>query len=145
MKNIVVSFFMVIMSVFGFGQTIVAEITKWSFFEVDITSDYEKIISDTSKVFTQEGFGNNKFTFNLSDNTYKFYLLDNEFAKGQMTYTHKSGVYVFICKTYDRKTGNNMDLYVTVNTNVLNLNDPYVSQYYLYEKTNKTYGMISFK
>ena len=144
MKNILLIALLVFLPIIGNSQTIVAEIDKWDTFECKFTEDYQTIFSDTKLVILGHGNGRNKLTFDLGTKTYKFFFLDDEFSNGKMDYSLKDWVYLFTCKTIDRKTNEPMELFVAINTNILKSNEPYVSQFYSDVNTNKSYGMISY-
>ena len=144
MKNLLFISLLVFLPIIGNSQTIVAEIDKWDTFECKFTEDYQTIFSDTKLVILGHGNGLNKLTFDLGTKTYKFFFLDDEFSNGKMDYSLKDGVYLFTCKTIDRKTNEPMELFVAINTNILKSNEPYVSQFYSDVNTNKSYGMISY-
>jgi hypothetical protein len=144
MKNFVFSLVMLFVSFVGFGQVIIAEIDQWSTFECKFTENYDSIVGDKNLTVLGYGFGRNTLKFDLSAKTYKFFFLDDEFSSGIMDYKINNGVYIFTCKTIDRKTNEPMDLFVTVNTNNMKSNDPYVTQFYSDVNTNKSYGIISY-
>ena len=144
MKKLLFIALLVFLPIIGNSQTIVAEIDKWDTFECKFTEDYQTIFSDTKLVILGHGNGLNKLTFDLATKTYKFFFLDDEFSNGKMDYSLKDGVYLFTCKTIDRKTNEPMELFVAINTNILKSNEPYVSQFYSDVNTNKSYGMISY-
>ncbi len=129
---------------FAKSQVVEASIFKWNTFECNFTEDYFKVVSDTTRTIHSEGFGENKLTFDLSSKTYAFYFQNQKFSEGEMNYTLKNGVYIFVCKTIDNKTNEPMELYVTINTKATKPTDPYVTQYYSDIATNKSYGMISY-
>jgi len=144
MKNFILSVVLSFVSFVGFSQIIIAEINEWKTFECGFTEEYSSVISDPNIFFLGQGNGQNKLTFDLKSKTYKFFFLGIEFSNGVMEYKIEKGVYIFTCKTIDRKTNEPMDLFVTVNTNILKSNDPYVTQFYSDINTNKSYGMISY-
>ena len=144
MKNLILTIAFFVTCLTSFSQTIVAEVNSWYIFESKLTDDHNTIISDTEKKVTRYEWGDNKLTFDLKNKTYKFFFLGNEYADGKMTYELKDDVYVFICKTIDLNTNLPMDLYVTVN-NSAKSKEAYVTEYYLDDATNKTYGMICYK
>lgn len=144
MKNIVISFFMVLVSVFGFGQTVSFDVDSWYSFESKLTNDYNVIVNDDEKVLTTYAWGKNTLTFDLSNKTYKFFLQGSVYATGEINYEFKDDVYIFTCKTIDMNTNEPMEIYVIINT-IAKSNEFYVTEYYLDENTNKSYGMISYK
>lgn len=144
MKKYILSLVMLVLTSVGFSQTIVAEIDQWATFDCKFTEEYDSIVSDENKSILGYGIGRNKLTFDLKSKTYKFFFLDEEFSSGSMEYKINKGIYIFTCKTIDRKTNQSMDLFVTVNTNDLKSGDPYVTQFYSDTNTNKSYGMISY-
>jgi hypothetical protein len=144
MKTIFVIVAIILTNTVVRSQIIKAEISNWITFECGFTEDYNTIIKDTSLQVLGHGFGDNTLTFDLKQNTYKFYFLDDEFSSGTMEWKLKSGVYIFTCKTIDRKTNEAMDLFVTIDTNPSRSKEPYVSQFYSDVNTNKSYGMISY-
>jgi hypothetical protein len=121
-----------------------AKIDTWSTFECGFTEVYDSIVSNPNLTILGYGNGDNNLTFDLKKKTYKFFFLDDEFSNGVMDYKLVNGVYIFTCKTIDRKTNEPMDLFVTINTNSPKSNEPYVTQYYSDIATNKSYGMISY-
>jgi hypothetical protein len=128
----------------GNSQTVEAKIDTWSTFECGFTEVYDSIVSNPNLTILGYGNGDNNLTFDLKKKTYKFFFLDDEFSNGVMDYKLVNGVYIFTCKTIDRKTNEPMDLFVTINTNSPKSNEPYVTQYYSDIATNKSYGMISY-
>ena len=129
---------------FGKSQVIEASIFQWETFGCNFTEDYFKVISDTTRAILSEGFGENKLTFDLDANTYVFYFQNQKSSEGEMKYSLKNGVYIFVCKTIDNNTNEPMELFVTINTKATKSIDPYVTQYYSDIATNKSYGMISY-
>ncbi len=144
MKNLLFIALLVFLPIIGNSQTVEAKIDTWSTFECGFTEEYDSIVSNPNLTILGYGIGDNKLTFDLKTKTYKFFFLGDEFSNGVMDYKLVNGVYIFTCKTIDRKTNEPMDLFVTVNTNILKSNDPYVSQFYSDVNTNKSYGMISY-
>lgn len=142
MKNLILSFLLMLGSFFGFTQTLEISFDQYLSFNSSTTgSDYFKIIEDDSVALKEVLFGKNKYIIDFKNKTVDFSSDAAPNSTAKIESVEKKDGFMFIkIKDIDLITNEDIYVYFAINQETEKNKYPYFTFYY--ESAGMTNGYI---